>query len=167
MIDCPRGERLNGRLWVIGLARHRPAEAVTCPRCRGTARRLFRAHGPFPADRGRAWEGDYPLLTRTVCEPTRPRPSTLVLRRRGMAKGAPTARRARTLGRSRTPLHTLRQRRHATLHATAPIGGMTGTALEAEARSQNAGETTHPPAHPHGSATPTGESAPRARHVGQ
>ena len=167
MIDCPRGERLDGRLCLIWLARHRPAEAVTGPRCRGTARRLVRAPGPFPADRGRAWEGDYPLLTRTVCEQTRPRPATLVLRRRGMAKGAPTARRARKLGLSRTPLHTLRQRLHASLNATAPIGGLTGTALEADARSQNAGETTHTPAQPHGSATPTGESAPRARHVGQ
>jgi transposase len=61
-----------------------------------------------------------------------------------MAKGEPTARLARELGLSRTPLHTLRQRVQADLNATAPTGVMTGTAFEADERDHNAGENSTP-----------------------
>jgi hypothetical protein len=83
------------------------------------------------------------LLTGTVFAKTRQRPATLVLLLRGLAKGEPTARLARELGVSRKQLHTLRQRIQANLNATAPTGGMTGTAFEADELYQNAGEKKH------------------------
>jgi hypothetical protein len=101
--------------------------------------------GHCPAYRCRACDGYYTLLTGTVFETTRPRPATLVRLRRGIAKGKPTARRARELRVSRTPRHTLRQRIPAHLNATAPTGIMTGTAFEADARYQHAGENKHAP----------------------
>jgi len=105
---------------------------------------VFRAQGSFPAYRCRACEGYDTLLTGTVFEKTRQRPATLVLLRRGMAKGEPTARLARELGVSRKQLHTLRQRIQANLNDTAPTEVMTGTAFEADERDQNAGEKKHP-----------------------
>jgi hypothetical protein len=99
-----------------------------------------RAQGHFPAFRCRACEGYDTLLTGTVFANTRQRPATLVLLLRGGATGEPTARWARELGLSRQQLPTLRQRIQANLHVTAPIAVMAGTAFEADALSQNAGE---------------------------
>jgi transposase-like protein len=140
MSDFPIGELLDDRICLIWLERHLHAEGFTCPRCGGTARRVFRAQGQFPAYRCRACDGYDTLLTGTVFEKTRQRPATLVLLRRGIAKGEPTARLARELRGSRQQLHTLRQRLQAHLHATAPTGMITGTAFEADARYQHAGE---------------------------
>lgn len=134
MIDFPIGELLDDRSCLIRLERHLHAEGFTCPRCGSTKRRLFREQGYFPAYRCQACDGYDTLLTGTVFEKTRPRPATRVLRRRGIATGEPTARLARALGVSRTPLHTLRQRMQGHLNITAPIGVMTGTACEADAR---------------------------------
>jgi transposase-like protein len=145
MFDFPIGARLDDSICLIWLERHLHAEGCTCPRCGGTERRLCRAQGHFPAYRCRACDGYYTLLMGTVFDKTRPRPATLVLRRRGIAKGEPMARRARELRVSRTQRHTLRQRIPAHLNATAPTGIMTGTAVEADARYQPAGENTHAP----------------------
>jgi hypothetical protein len=62
-----------------------------------------------------------------------------------MAKGAPTARLARELRVSRTPLHTLRQRIQAHLNDTVPTDVMAGTAFEADERYHHAGEQKHAP----------------------
>jgi transposase-like protein len=130
------------------LERHLHPDGLHCPRCSSTARRWFRAQGHFPAYRCRACHGYYTLLTGTVFANTRQRPATLVLLRRGVAKGEPTARLARELGLSRKPLHTLRQRIQTTLNATAPTHMMKGTAFEADELSQNAGEKKHAPSRP-------------------
>jgi transposase-like protein len=114
-----------------------------CPHGGHSERRVFRAQGHFPAYRCRACKGYYTLLTGTVFAKTRPRPATLVLLLRGMAKGEPTARLARELGLSRTQRQTLRQRIQGHLNTTAPTGVMTGTAVEADALYQNAGEKQH------------------------
>lgn len=135
------------------------------PRCGGTARRLFRAQGPFPAHRCRACDGDSTLLMGTVFEKTRQRPATLVLLRRGIAKGEPTARLACELGVSRKPRHTLRQRLQAHLNGTVPTDVMMGTGCETDERYQHAGETKPAPPRPHRSATAARPSASRARHV--
>ena len=105
-----------------------------------TVRRLFRAQGQFPADRCRACDGYYTLLTETVFEKTRQRPATLVLLR-GVAKGEPTARLARELGLSRKQLHTLRQRIQ-THHM------MMGSAFEGDELYQNAGGKKHAASRP-------------------
>jgi transposase-like protein len=167
MIDFPIGEFLDDRICLIWLERHLPAEGVTCPRCGHTERRRCRAHGHFPAYRCRVGDGDDTRLTGTVFEKTRQRPATRVLLLRGIAKGESTARLARELGLSRKQLHTLRQRIQANLNTTAPTGVMTGTAFEADARYQNAGEKKHTPSRPHGSATPAREEAQGTRHVCQ
>jgi hypothetical protein len=148
MIDFPIGELLDERICLVWLERHRHAEGLKCPGCGGTARRLFREQGHFPAYRWRACHGYDMLVTGTVFEQTRPRPATLVLLRRGIAKGEPTARLARELGVSRQPLHTLRQRLQANLNATAPTGVLTGSACEAAELYQHAGEKKPPIAPP-------------------
>ena len=143
MIDFPIDELLDDctcRLW---LERHLHPDGLQCPHCRGTERRLFREQGYFPAYRCRACHGYYTLLTGTVFEKTRQRPATLVLLRRGIAKGESTARLARELGLSRQQLHTLRQRIQARLNASAPTDLMRGTAFEADELYQNAGEKKH------------------------
>jgi heterodisulfide reductase subunit A-like polyferredoxin len=83
------------------------------------------------------------LLTGTVFEKSQHRPATLVLLRRGMAKGESTARLARELGLSRKQLPTLRQRLQANLNATAPTAVRAGIAFEADALYQHAGEQQH------------------------
>jgi hypothetical protein len=117
---------------------------LQCPRGGSTARRLFRDQGHFPA-----YDGYDTLLTGTVFEKTRQRPAILVLLPRGMAKGEPTARLARELGRSRIQLHTLRQRIQANLNVTAPTTAMTGTAFEADELHQNAGGKRYTPSQSH------------------
>jgi hypothetical protein len=100
---------------------------------------LCRDQGHFPAYRWRACEGYDTRLTGTVLAKTRPRPAPLVLLRRGLAQGEPTARLARELGLSRTQLHPLRPRLQTHRHDTAPTDVLAGTAFEAEALDHNAG----------------------------
>jgi len=106
MIDFPSIELLDDSLCLIWLERYLHPDGLQCPHCGSPARRLFRHQGHFPAYRCRACHGYYTLLTGTVFEKTRQRPATLVLLRRGMAKGEPTARLARDLSLSRKQLHT-------------------------------------------------------------
>jgi transposase-like protein len=148
MIDVPMTNLLDDDTCTGWLERHLHPEGLKCPHWGRVDRRLFRAQGHFPAYRCRACDGDYTLLTGTVFEKTRQRPATLVLLRRGMAKGEPTARLARELGLSRQQLHTLRQRIQTRLNATAPTEVMVGTAFEADELYQNAGEKQHAPSRP-------------------
>jgi hypothetical protein len=143
MIDFPIGDLLDDSLCLIWLERHLHTGGLLCPRCGCADRRLCREHGPCPAYRWRAGAGDDTLLTGTVFEQTRPRPATLVLLLRGIAKGESTARLARAWGLSRQQRHTLRQRLQANLNATAPMAVMAGTSFEADELYQNAGEKTH------------------------
>ncbi len=112
MIDFPLGELLDDSICTRWLERHLHPDGLTCPHCRHSERRLFRAQGHFPAYRCRACDGYYTLLTGTVFAKTRQRPATLVLLLRGMAKGEPTARLARELGLSQKQLHTQRSPSH-------------------------------------------------------
>jgi transposase-like protein len=145
MIDVPIAARLADSICRIWLERHRHPDGLACPHGHRPERRLFRQQGDFPAYRCRACDGYSTLLTNTVFANTRQRPATLVLLRRGMATGEPTARVARELGMSRKPLHTWRQRVQTHLHHTAPVEVMTGTAFEADDRYQHAGDNKHPP----------------------
>ena len=145
MIDFPIAELLDESICLFWLERHLHPGGLTCPRCGHPEQRLFRVQGSFPAYRCRDCQGYYTLLTGTVFAKTRQRPATLVLLLRGIAKGESTARLARELGMSRKPWHTLRHRVQANLNATAPTQAMAGTAFEADARYQNAGEQKHAP----------------------
>ena len=143
MIDFPIGELMDDSICTLWLERHLHPQGLTCPHCGRCTRRLFRTQGHFSAYRCRACEGYDTLLTGTVFANTRQRPATLVLLRRGIAKGEATARLARELAVSRKPLQTLRQRVQAKLNATAPTDVMAGTAFEADELYQNAGENKH------------------------
>ena len=149
MIDFPITELVDDSLCTLWLERHLHPDGLKCPHCSHSERRLCRAPGHVPAYRCRACERYDTVLTGTVLAKTRQRPATLVLLLRGIAKGDPTARLARELGLSRKQLHTLRQRIQANLNATAPTGVMTGTAFEADALYQNAGEKQHTPSRSH------------------
>jgi transposase-like protein len=140
LIDVPSAELLDDRMGTSWLDRHLPPRGRVCPHGGPSERRVFRAQGYFPASRCRACDGDFTLLTGTVFEQTRQRPATLGRLRRGMAKGAPTARLARALGLSRKPLRTRRQRMQGHLHETAPTDVRRGTAVEADELYHNAGE---------------------------
>lgn len=155
MIDFPITELLDDSLCPIWLERHLHPHGMKCPHCARTERRLCREHGYFRASRCRTCDGYYPLLTGTVFAKTRQRPATFVLLLRGSAKGDPTARLAREPGLSRKQRHTLRQRIPASLNETAATAAMTGTAFEADALDQNAGENKYAPSRPQRSATPT------------
>jgi transposase len=71
MIDFQIAELLNDSICTLWLERHLHADGFRCPRCRSTERRLFRAQGAFPANRCRACEAYYTLLTGTAFEKTR------------------------------------------------------------------------------------------------
>jgi len=109
------------------------------PHCGSANGRLFRPQAHFDAYRCRDCDGSYTILTGTAFGKTQQAPSPLVLLVRGVAKGEPTARRARELGRSCQTVHTLRQRVQDNVNETAPLEPLTGTAFEADERYQNAG----------------------------
>jgi transposase-like protein len=144
MIDFPLDELLDDSLCTRWLGQHLHPNGLICPHCGHSERRLFRAPGHSPAYRCRACGGYYTLLTGTVFAKTRQRPATLVLLRRGLAKGGPSARLARELGLSRTQLQTLRRRIQANLNGTAPTAVMVGTAFAADELDHNAGENSTP-----------------------
>ena len=163
MSDLPIGELLDDRICTLWLARHLHPEGLTGPPGRHSARRLCRAPGQFPAYRGRGCDGYDTRLTGPVFANTRQRPATLGLVLRGRATGAPTARLARELGRSREQLHPLRQRLPTTRNGAAPTDVMTGTACEADDLDHHAGgETSMPHADPTDPPAPTPTLGPRS-----
>jgi transposase-like protein len=149
MIDFPITDLLDDDSCTLWLERHLHPGGLQCPHCRSLERRLFRQQGHFPAYRCRLCDGSYTLLTGTVFAKTHRPPATLVLLLRGIAKGEPTARLARELGLSRKQLHTLRQRVQTNVNVSAPTTVLTGTAFEADALYQNAGEKRSPPSRSH------------------
>jgi hypothetical protein len=145
MIDFPMTDLLDDDICTSWLERHLHPAGLNCPHCGSSDRRRFRAQRHYPAYRGRVCAGSYTLLTGTICAKTRQPPATLVLLLRGIAKGAPTARLAREMRRSRQQLQTLRQSLQSNLNDTAPTDVMPCTAFEADERYPNAGEKKHAP----------------------
>jgi hypothetical protein len=163
MIDFPSAERLDDSTCLLWWEPDLHPDGFACPYWHRAERRLFRQQGDFAAYRCRACEGYDTLRTDTVFEKTRQRPATLVLLRRGIAKGEPTARLARTLGRSRKPWPTRRHRVQANLNATSPTAVLRGTAFEADALDQKAGGNQPAASRPQRAATPPRQQAQRAR----
>jgi hypothetical protein len=112
--DVPSAERREDRRGTRGRERHRPPRRLTCPHGGHSARRLCRAHGPVPADRGQACEGD----------DTRP--------------PGPCA------GPRAPPRHPWRPRLQSTPHATAPTARRRAAPLRRGRRATTAGPTTGP-----------------------
>jgi transposase-like protein len=140
MIDFPLTDLLDETACISWLEQHLHPSGLLCPRCHSPNRRLFRRHQYFPTYRCRECQRTYTLLTRSVFEKTRQRPSTLVLLLRGIAKGESTARLSRELALDRKRLGELRQHIQTNLYNTLPAELMTGTAFEADELYQNAGE---------------------------
>ena len=88
---------------------------------------------------------DSTLLTSTVFEKTRQLPSTVVLIRRGIAKGESTARLARELKSGRARLHHRRQQIQHPWVARVSRVALADRVLAADERYQNAGEKKRAP----------------------
>src|ERR671939_1602164 len=97
MIDFPIDELFDEQASTIWLERHLHPDGLRCPRCKASDRRIARRSGPFAAYRCKACDRYYTILSGTIFEKTRQRPSKLVLILRGIAKGESTARLAREL----------------------------------------------------------------------
>jgi hypothetical protein len=105
MIDFPITDVLDADSWTLWLEHHLHPGGLQCPHCGSSERRLVLVQGHFPAYRCRVYDGYNTLLTGTGFAKTRRPPATLVLLRRGIAKGEPTARLACELVLSRQPLN--------------------------------------------------------------
>src|SRR5687767_3433859 len=68
------------------LEQHLHPTDLVCPHCQSSDRRLFRRHEHFPTYRCCTCQRTYTLLTGSVFEKTRQRPSTIVLLLRGLLK---------------------------------------------------------------------------------
>jgi transposase-like protein len=139
MIDFPITDLLDDAECLVWLERHLHPNGFVCPHCGSSERRLFRRQR-IPAYRCRACDGYYTVVSGTVFEKTRQRPSTLVLILRGIAKGETTARLSRELVLDRKRLGELRHRLQENLYETLPTEPLTGTEFEADELYQNAGE---------------------------
>jgi transposase-like protein len=139
MIDFPITDLLDDAECLAWLERHLHPQGFVCPQCGSSDRRLFRRQH-FPAYRCRACDGYYTLVTGTVFEKTRQRPSTVVLLLRGVTKGEPTARLSRELNLDRKRLGAIRQQLQNNLYETLPADVLEGTEFEADELYQNAGE---------------------------
>src|SRR5262249_37285139 len=137
---------------------------LLCPHCGRAERRLFREQGYFPAERWLDCEGYYTLLSNTVFAKTRPRPATLVLLLRGIAKGEASSRLSRELGIGRKRVMQLRQRIQNNLYETLPTAKMAGQTFEADELYQNAGEKRHAPSHPERPTTLPSQPGTRTGH---
>jgi transposase-like protein len=140
MIDFPIIELLDDVACGAWLEQYLHPTGLVCPRCYSSDRRLFRRHAFFPTYRCRNCQRTYSLLTGSVFEKTRQRPSTIVLLLRGIAKGESTARLSRELNLDRKRLGELRQQIQTNLYDSLPGELMQGTAFEADELYQNAGE---------------------------
>lgn len=139
MLDFPITDLMDEAACLAWLERHLHPDGWVCPHCGQADRRFFRQQA-FPAFRCRACDRYYTLLTNTVFEGTRQRPTTVVLIIRGVAKGESTARLARELGLDRKRLGEIRQHLQNNLYETLPTDRLNGTAFEADELYQNAGE---------------------------
>jgi transposase-like protein len=139
MIDFPITDLLDDAECLVWLERHLHPQGFVCPHCGSSDRRLFRRQ-TIPAYRCRTCDGYYTVVTGTVFEKTRQRPSTLVLLLRGVAKGEPTARLSRELNLDRKRLGAIRQHLQNNLYETLPTDVLEGIEFEADELYQNAGE---------------------------
>jgi transposase-like protein len=138
MTDFPITDLLDDAECLAWLEHHLHPQGFVYPHCGSSDRRLFR-HQRIPAYRCRTCDGYYTVVSGTVFEKTRQRPSTLVLLLRGVAKGEPTARLSRELNLDRKRLGALRQQLQNNLCETLPTDVLEGREFEADELYQNAG----------------------------
>ena len=165
MIDFPIDELFDEEASTIWLERNLHPEGLRCPRCQSMDRRLAR-RGTFTGYRCKACDRYYTILSGTIFEKTRQKPSKLVLILRGIAKGESTARLARELVISRKHMHKIRHRVQQNLLERLPTGVREDEVqFEADELYQNAGEKKHPAFRPGRSAKTQGKQSERQRYV--
>jgi transposase-like protein len=163
MIDFPIDELLDENECAKWLEKYLHPDGLQCPRCGGTEKRIAQRNGYWTAYRCKGCDRYYSLLTRTVFEKTRQRPSKVVLILRGIAKGEATARLSRELGIGRPRLHKIRKLVQQRLSATRPKTPMSDRVLEADELYQNAGEKKRAALQSTRPATPPGQQTTRSR----
>ena len=140
MLDFPIGELLDETACLAWLEKHLHPDGLKCPRCGATQRRLAKQEGHFPAYRCQACDRYHTLLSGTVLQKTRQKPSTLVLMLRGIAQGETTSRLSRELWISRKQMTTIRHRLQENVEKSLPDGAMADSGeFEADELYQNAG----------------------------
>lgn len=163
MIDFPIDELLDKDECAKWLEKFLHPAGLQCPRCGGTEKRIAQQNGYWTAYRCKACDRYYSLLTATVFEKTRQKPSKVVLILRGIAKGEPTARLSRELAIGRPRLHEIRKQLQQRLLATRAHTPMSDRVLEADELYQNAGEKKRTTPRPTGPAAKTGQQGARSR----
>jgi transposase-like protein len=165
MIDFPIDELFNEQASTIWLERHLHPDGLGCPRCQSKDRRLAR-RGTFTGYRCKACDRYYTILSDTIFEKTRQKPSKLVLILRGIAKGESTARLARELSISRKHMHLIRQRVQRNLLQRLPTGVQESEVqFEADELYQNAGEKKRRSSRSARPAKAQGKQAARPGHI--
>jgi transposase-like protein len=165
MIDFPIDELFDEQASTIWLERHFHPDGLRCPRCRCADRRLAR-RGTFTGYRCKACDRYYTILTGTIFEKTRQKPSKLVLILRGIAKGESTARLARELVISRKHMHKIRHRVQENLLQRLPTGVQEDEVqFEADELYQNAGEKKRQTFRPARPAEAQSKQGQRQRHI--
>jgi transposase-like protein len=163
MIDFPIDELLDEDECARWLEKLLHPTGLQCPRCGQSHKRIAQHNGYWTAYRCKSCDRYYSLLTGTVFEKTRQKPSKIVLILRGIAKGEPTARLSGELGIGRPRLHKLRKLLQQQLLATRPQRPMRDRVLEADELYQNAGEKKRSTSRPTRSAAKTGQQGSRSR----
>lgn len=144
MIDFPIDELFDEQASMIWLERNLHPNGLGCPRCQSHDRRIGR-RGTFTGYRCKDCDRYYTILSGTIFEKTRQKPSKLVLILRGIAKGESTARLARELVISRKHMHKLRHQVQQSLLGRLPTGVREDEVqFEADELYQNAGEKKRP-----------------------
>ncbi|HEX8090663.1 MAG TPA: hypothetical protein VF762_17520 [Blastocatellia bacterium] len=165
MIDFPIDELFDEEASTIWLERNIHPNGLGCPRCNCTDRRIAR-RGTFTGYRCKACDRYYTILSGTIFEKTRQKPSKLVLILRGIAKGETTARLARELVISRKHMHLIRHRVQQNLLERLPTGVREDEVqFEADELYQNAGEKKRPAYRGRRSAQTQGKQGERPWHL--
>jgi transposase-like protein len=165
MIDFPIDELLDEEASTIWLERNLHPDGLGCPRCQSKDYRLAR-RGTFTGYRCKACDRYYTVLTGTIFEKSRQKPSKLILVLRGIAKGESTARLARELCISRKHMHLIRHRVQENLLQRLPTGVQEDEVqFEADELYQNAGEKKRVALRPTRPAKVQSKQGQRARHV--
>lgn len=165
MIDFPIDDLFDEQASTIWLERNLHPNGLGCPRCQSKECRLAR-RGTFTGYRCKACDRYYTLLSGTIFEKTRQKPSKLVLILRDIAKGETTARLARELVISRKHMHKIRHRVQQNLVGRLPTGVREDEVqFEADELYQNAGEKKRPAYRSRRPAQTPGKQGERQGHV--
>ena len=170
-MDFPIVDLLDDELSERWLLKHFHLQGLKCPHGHASQKqaRIFRhtRRSGVTVYRCRPCHSRYRLYSGTIFEAKHLRPAQVVLLRRGLCKGQPTASLARELGLHRMTVHELRKLIQARAQQLQPDTALPDRTPETDEMFQNAGEKRRKTQRSGGSATPSGEQTARARHLRQ